>query len=307
MTVSLRSMRYFTTALARGSISQAAAELNVAASAVSAAIDQIEAQLQLQLVNRVRSKGITATASGRVMERKFARLLEEYDAVMQEGSELKQAMKGELRIGYYAPVAPAFLPAILTSLSGPDDNITLHFEECDNDRAQDGLLAGDFDAILFVSDFARPQVSFDLLIEAPAYCLAPADHPLARQQNVQLADLSRERLIVLNRPVAVDYYRRLFDGTGQNPTPFAYANSTEMVRSLVGAGYGCAVLNMIPTTDLSYGGHPLVALPITDPLPPLSLALGYDKSKPRRIVRHFAQQCRVYFRDGTGRQHIVAP
>ncbi|MEY8841973.1 LysR family transcriptional regulator, partial [Cribrihabitans sp. XS_ASV171] len=59
MTVSLRFMRYFNTALTHGSISQAAAELNVAASAVSAAIDRIEERFQLKLVNRYRSRGIT--------------------------------------------------------------------------------------------------------------------------------------------------------------------------------------------------------------------------------------------------------
>ena len=151
MTVSLKSLRYFVTALAHGNISRAAVELNVAASAVAAAIDQIEAHFQLKLVNRFRSRGITPTASGRSMERKFARLLEEYDAVLAEGSKLKQTMKGELRIGYYAPIAPAFLPEIMSDLIGPENQTTIFLEECDNDRAQTGLLAGEFDAILFVS------------------------------------------------------------------------------------------------------------------------------------------------------------
>ncbi|WP_137700110.1 LysR family transcriptional regulator [Marimonas lutisalis] len=307
MAVSIQSMRYFTTALAHGSISKAADELNVAASAVSAAIDRIEAHFQLTLVNRFRSRGITATASGRILERKFTHLLEEYAAVMAEGSDLQSALTGELRIGYYAPVAPVFLPDILAELAGAEGQVTLHLEACDNDRAQEGFLAGEFDAILFVSDAALPQVAFDVLIEAPAYCLTAPDHPLARQASVRLDDLADEAIIVLNRPIAVDYYRRLFRDAGHNPARIAYANSTEMVRSLVGAGLGCAVLNMLPATDVSYAGDPLVALPIGDDLPPLSLALGYDKSNPRRIVRHFVTRCRSYFSEGAGRRHIVAP
>jgi len=149
MSISLRSMRYLTTALRQQSISKAAQELSVAASAVSAAIDQIEDELQLKLVNRVRARGISATANGRVMERKFVHLLEEYEAVMAEGSDLRQAMTGVLRIGYYAPVAPAFLPAILAPLSELGSGITYHLAEDDNDRVQEGLLAGDYDAIIF--------------------------------------------------------------------------------------------------------------------------------------------------------------
>jgi DNA-binding transcriptional LysR family regulator len=305
MTVSLRAMRYFVTALTHGNISRASAELNVAASAVAAAIDQVEEQFQLKLVNRHRSRGITPTADGKVMMRKFAHLLEEFDAVLAEGSELKQALKGELRIGYYAPVAPAFLPEILSPFAEADGQTTLYLEECDNDRAQSGLLAGDFDAILFVSDAARPQVEFDILIKAPAYCLTAAKHRFARQSSIRLIDLAREPIIVLNRPIAVDYYRRLFAGAGQDPAILAYADSTEMVRSFVGAGHGCAVLNMLPATDLSYAGDRLVAVPIRDQLPPLTLSVGYSKSSPRRIVSHFVDCCRAYFRNGRGHRHIV--
>lgn len=307
MSISLQSMRYFSTAVSLGSISKAAEELNVAASAVSAAIDKIEAHFQLKLINRFRSRGITATASGKALHRKFSHLLEEYAALMSEGAELKQELQGELRIGYYAPVAPAFLPEVLTSLMRPDHQITLFLEECDNDRAQEGLLAGEFDAILFVSDAALPQITFDVLVEAPAYCLTAEQHPLARQQAVSLTDLAGERVIVLNRPTAIDYYQQLFDRVDQQPHTVTYANSTEMVRSLVGAGQGCAVLNMLPLTDVSYAGQQLAALPIRDALPPLSLALGYDKANPRRIVSHFADQCRSYFGGASGQRHIVMP
>lgn len=306
MTISIKAMRYFVRAVSHGSISRASDELNVAASAIAAAIDQIEAEFLLKLVTRHRSRGITATASGRKMAQKFARLLEDYEAVLAEGQDLKQALKGDVRIGYYAPVAPAFMPGLLASLSGPEHQVTFHLEECDNNRAQEGLLAGDFDLILFVSDGAIPPVTYDVLIEAPAYCLLSERHPLAQQSSLRLQDLTGEAFVILNRPVAVDYYRELFSKAGHNPSTVAYANSTEMVRSLVGAGVGCALLNMLPASDTSYAGHCLAAVPVADPLPPLSLALGYDKSNPRRIVRHIADACRSYFASADGQRHIVA-
>lgn len=307
MTISIRAMHYFNTALSHGSIAHAAEELNIAASAISTAIDKIEAEFQLNLVNRFRSKGIAATASGKIMQRKFARILEEFEAVMIEGSELKKALKGELKIGYYAPVAPAFLPSILKSLTGSEFLTDFHLDECDNNRAQEGYLAGDFDAILFVSDGALPQIEFDVLLEAPAYCLVSAQDPLSKKKAVELEELAERSLIVLNKPVAADYYRRILKQTESTSTPLIYSNSTEMVRSLVGAGHGVAVLNMTPLTATSYAGDQLVALPISDPLPPLTLALGYDKSRPRRIVSHFAEQCKRYFERFGAEAHIVTP
>ena len=293
MAISLKAMEYFTTALRHGSIFQAAAELNIAASAIGAAIDQVEAAFDLTLTIRQRSRGITANASGRQVAQKFERLLEDYAAVLTEGADLKQALSGTLRVGYYAPIAPAFLPAILASFIPDGHDITLHLDECDNNSAQDGLLNGTYDVVLFVSEDVRHAVDFDVLIAAPAYCLVPSGHSFAKQASVTMAQIASQPLVVLNRPVAAAYYQSLFDAN--DITVAAYANSTEMVRSLVGAGHGCAVLNMQPLTTQSYSGAKLVGVPISDPLPPLTLSIGYDKTRPRRLVQDFVDECRAHF------------
>lgn len=303
MVISLKAMKYFTTALRQGSISKAAAELNIAASAIGGAIDQVEAAFDLTLTIRQRSRGITANASGRQVAQKFERLLEDYAAVLAKGADLKQALSGTLRVGYYAPIAPAFLPQILASFIPDGYDITLHLDECDNDSAQDGLLNGTYDVVLFVSEDVRPAVDFDVLIEAPAYCLVPAGHSFAKQASVTVAQIASQPLVVLNRPVAAAYYQSLFDAN--DITVAAYANSTEMVRSLVGAEHGCAVLNMQPLTAQSYSGSTLVGVPISDPLPPLTLSIGYDKTRPRRLVQDFVDACRTHFAEAGPQRCLV--
>lgn len=295
MTITLKAMSYFTTAVRLGNIAKAAEVLNIAPSAVATAIDQVEAAFDLTLVTRQRSRGIQANASGRLVAQKLERLLEDYRATLAEGADLKQSLSGALRIGYYAPIAPAFLPRVLASLVPEGGDVTVHLEECDNDTAQDGLLNGTYDVILFVSEGARPSVHFDPLLEAPAYCLVPEGHPLADQPRVTMADIAREPLVVLNRPVAGAYYQSLFDAHTKGARVAAYASSTEMVRALVAEGQGCAVLNMKPLTDVTYSGGRVVTLPIADPVPPLTLAIGYDKSRPRRLVQQFVDTCRTHF------------
>lgn len=303
MAISLKAMEYFTTALRQGSISKAAAELNIAASAIGGAIDQVEAAFDLTLTIRQRSRGITANASGRQVAQKFERLLEDYAAVLAKGADLKQALSGTLRVGYYAPIAPAFLPQILASFIPDGHDITLHLDECDNDSAQDGLLNGTYDVVLFVSEDVRPAIDFDVLIEAPAYCLVPAGHSFAKQASVTVAQIASQPLVVLNRPVAAAYYQSLFDAN--DITVAAYANSTEMVRSLVGAEHGCAVLNMQPLTAQSYSGSTLVGVPISDPLPPLTLSIGYDKTRPRRLVQDFVDACHTHFAEAGPQRCLV--
>ncbi|MCF2870347.1 LysR substrate-binding domain-containing protein [Octadecabacter sp. G9-8] len=295
MALTLKAMTYFTTALRHGNIAKAAAELNIAASAISAAIDQVEAEFDLTLVTRQRARGIQANASGRAVARKCIRLLDDYQSLLSEGGELKQSLSGTLRIGYYAPIAPAFLPQIFDAFLPEGTNVTLELEECDNDQAQDGLMNGKYDAILFVAEDARPAIAYDPLIEAHPYCLLPVAHPLARQSVVSMADLAQEPLVVLNRPVAAAYYDGLFRTGARDAPVAAYATSTEMVRSLVAAGRGCAILNMCPRTSETYSGEKVVARPISDDLAPLTLAVGYDKTRPRRSVQDFVNACRSHF------------
>lgn len=295
MSISLKAMEYFTAVVRHGNIAKAAAELNIAASAVSTAVDQVEAAFDLDLLTRQRARGAQANASGLAVARKFERLLEEYRAVLAEGADLKQALSGDLRIGYYAPIAPGFLPKILRAFGPTATEMVLHLDECDNNTAQDGLLNGTYDVILFVSQDVRPAIQYQVLVQAPAYCLLPRAHPLAGQRTVSMADISAQPLVVLNRPVAAAYYRDLFDSRHFDVTIAGYANSTEMVRSLVGAGHGLAILNMQPLVSTTYGGDAVVARPISDPLPPLPLAIAYDPTRPRRLVQHFVNACHAHF------------
>ena len=303
--ISLKSMQYFSTAVSLGSISKAAEELNIAASAVSAAIDQVEARFELTLVSRQRSRGITANTNGRLLAQKFDRLLEDYQSILVEGAELKQSLGGVLRVGYYAPVAPAFLPDIFATFLPKGSDAVLHLRECDNDQAQEGLLNGDFDVILFVTEGVKASVDYDFLIEAPPYCLLPASHPLSRQDSVSLAQIAKEPLVVLDRPLVASYYQALFNDFGADVKITAYANATEMVRSLVSKGHGCAVLNMRPLTDEAYSGSGVVSRPISDSLRPLTLAVGYDRSRPRRIVQQFVDSCHAYFRNESSQRRVT--
>ena len=151
MRTSIKALNYFLRAAELGSISRAAEELNVVPSAISNAIDLVERDFQLQLVQRYPAKGIRPTAAGLAMMRKIRHMIEEYDTLFLEGGELRTALSGSITIGYYAPVAPAFMPAIVAPLVRDHPGVKVKLVEADNETAQTGLLNGEFDLILFVA------------------------------------------------------------------------------------------------------------------------------------------------------------
>ena len=293
--LSIKALRYFLVAAERGSIARAAEELHVAPSAVASAIESTEQEFQLKLVQRFPAKGINPTAAGMALMQKIRHLIEEYDTLFLEGTDLRMALSGSISVGYYAPVAPTFMPDIVGPLVRGNPDVRLSFVECDNEGAQSGLLNGTFDVILFVAENVRAGIEFEALLEAPPYVLTHRDHPLAQCESVTFEQLSGMPMVILDLPFTSEYYRGLLDAHAVAAPLVATASTTEMVRCLVGAGIGCSILNMRPATATSYAGDKLAAIPIRDAERPLRLVLGTLGGNPRRLVRAFSDACRAHF------------
>ena len=305
MRISLKALHYFMTAVDHGSIARAAEALNVVPSAVSAAIDQVEQGFALQLITRFPAKGIQPTTSGRILLSKVRHLLEEYETLLTAGADLRNALTGSLKVGYYAPVAPAFLPAIAAPLLAENPSVSLQFHECNNETAQAGLLDGTFDVILFVAENVRPGIAYDALLTVPPYLLMAAAHRLSDQSAIEPRDLEDEPLVLLDRPVVGEYYRGILEAVGVTPRIAATGTTHEMIRALVGAGAGCAILNMRPLTPVSYAGDSLISRPLLSKSRPLQLVLGRLEDNPRRLVRAFIERCRAYFLSDEARRLVV--
>lgn len=305
MAPSLRAMRYVQAALRKGSISAAAEAMHVAPSAIATALDQAEAAFGMVLVTRARSKGIFPTAAGRDVQRRIDDLLERYDAMLSDVSDLQSGLSGSLAIGYNAPIAPAFLPAISAQLLAAHPEVSLSFAEGDNTSVQKGLLDGQFDVILFVEELPNPQIETQPLIFAPTYCLCPADHGIAEQRTVLVSRIVQEPLILLDRPAARGYYLELLEQSGEEPRIVATANSTEMVRSLVATGIGLSLLNMRPRHVPSYAGGPVKCVPISEGTNGVTLSLGFASGPKRRLLQMFVDNCLEFFSGPEGAELIA--
>ncbi|MFY0661295.1 MAG: LysR family transcriptional regulator [Shimia sp.] len=295
MTLSLRAMRYVQAALKHCSITGAAEVTHVTPSAIAAALDQAEAVFGMALVTRARAKGIFPTAAGRDVGRRIDDLLERYDELLTSVSDLHSDISGNLRIGYNAPIAPAFLPHLAAQMQEANPGVTFTLTEGDNNSVQTGLIDGQFDVILFVEELPNLQIETRPLIYAPTYCLCPTDHLLAQHATVTVSQIVAERLILLDRPAARGYYLDLLEQNGGELHIVATANSTEMVRSLVASKVGISLLNMKPWDLPTYAGPDIRILPIQDHSCGVTLSLGFSPGPKRKLVQTFVESCVTFF------------
>ncbi len=295
MTLSLRAMRYVQAAMQHCSIAAAADDMHVAPSAISAALNQAEEAFGFALVTRARSKGIFPTVAGRTVLRGIDDLLERYDFFLAEVSDLQSGFTGSLRIGYNAPIAPAFLPDISAKLIAEHPEISLLFKEGDNDSVQQALLDGQVDAIIFVSELPNPQIEAMPLIYAPTYCLCASDHLFAQQEAVTIDQIVREPLILVDRPAAHGYYLDLINQSAHEPQIVATTNSTEMARSLVAASIGVTLLNMKPGDVGTYAGRDVCCIPIEGAKGGVTISVATAKGPRRELLQVFLNACITYF------------
>lgn len=295
MDTSLKALRYFMAAANSGSITEASKQMHVVPSAVLAAVNQVEEAFGLQLTVRHRSKGIAPTSTGKILMARIQHLLDEYEALLSHGAEMRTQLVGTLRVGYYAPVAPAFLPYIALDLLSDNPRVDIKFIECDTQRAQSGLLSGEFDVILCVAESGNLGVTYETLIEVPPYLLVPEQHAFASRTSISLSELNNEPMVLLDLPVISDYYSRVFEAAEVTPHVACTATTLEMVRSLVGMGIGCSLLHMRPSTQLTYAGQKVVEVPLDPATDPLKIVLGYLPDNPRRVVKYFTDSLRDLF------------
>lgn len=302
--ITLKALRYFMAAIREGSITEAAKVVNVVPSAVHTAINQVEAAFGLQLTIRSRSKGISLTATGQQMVAKIQSLLDEYESLMREGGDMRTQLTGTLRVGYYAPAAPAFMPKIVDQMLAGNDDVCVKFFECDNQSAQDGLVSGAYDVIVCVANAMRPGITYETLLEVPAYVLVPSSHPFAMCPSISMADLADQKLVLLDLPVVSEYYAARFDQAGIRPHIAATATSLEMVRSLVGNGVGCSLLHMVTATEMTYAGDKVIPVPLSPAVEPFKIVFGHLPDNPRRLVKMFVENLQAYF-EGSGAQKLT--
>ncbi|MFF0224041.1 LysR family transcriptional regulator [Streptomyces sp. NPDC004629] len=262
----LVQLRYFLVAAEHGSMTEASAELHIAQSAVSAAVYNLERDLQVQLFIRRRGRGLTLTPAGERLQQQARDLLARAREVEREARGNGETICGPVAVGCFVTLVPFYLPPLFSACTRRYPGIELDVVEAETDQLVHALAAGriDFALTYDLGLTTEPALRGETIARAPAYVIVSADHPLAGQGSVELAELSTEPLVLLDLPHSRDYFRSLVAATGTAPDVRYRTQSYETVRSLVARGLGFSVLNQRPTTGHTYGGGEIAELKLRD-------------------------------------------
>ncbi len=242
--VTLRQFRYFIAVAESGSVAAASRMLNIAQSALTKSLLELEGELGSSLFNRS-PRGMQLTPQGHrflVGARKVIGSVA--DALRVNGADVAPALAGVLTVGVTPLVAGYYLSELLSRFRRNHPAVEVFVTE-DTPRFLEHLLInGEVDVAIMVSNaLSEPQAMVaETLTRSPSRVWLSANHPLTAQDEVTLADCARHDQIVLEADRIDDVMRAVWARHGLKPRTILRTSSLEAVRSLVGAGAGIAVL-----------------------------------------------------------------
>jgi molybdate transport repressor ModE-like protein len=269
MNFTLRQVRYFVAVAESGSISGAARQLSVSQSAITEAVKELESDLGSDLLRRT-GRGVTLTHKGHQFLRHAGRIL---GAVADAGRTLAEDATpgGELHLGASSLVAGYVLADLLARFRRAFPSVLVEAVEDTAEYLEHLLVNGELDvAVMVVARLRESQALRVEVLEQSAYRLwLPLGHPLAGRETVSLADVAREKQIVLTVDEIQEAAAAFWRENGLRPEIAFRTRSVESVRSLVATGAGVAVLPDLIYRPWSLEGDRIEARPTVESLPPV--------------------------------------
>ena len=194
---------YVVTVSKCGSFTQAAEQLNITQSSLSAQIIKLENQFNLKLFVR-KPHHVTLTEAGKEFVKYAQQILVRFDCLEDLMVEYSKKRKGKIRIGVLSSVMNSIgLPKIIRDFINKNPEINISITEKFGNHLLKLLQAYEIDAaFLFITDpkdkSLIPNMNFDLLNQENLVAVISEEHPYSQETEVSLDILLKENIILVN-------------------------------------------------------------------------------------------------------------
>ncbi|MFT6675072.1 MAG: DNA-binding transcriptional LysR family regulator [Sulfitobacter sp.] len=260
--LTLRHYSYVVAIAEQGSLSGAAAVLNVSQPSLSNALDIIEDRLKMRLFLRGRGVVLSITPDGRHFVAKVTDLLKDAQRLEQAGQE--PLLQDRVTLGCFHDLAPFVLAPALSALRHAMPEVELHSALGSFETLAQDMIAGHIDLAITWDIGLDARFDKRPLGHLRPHAFLPERHRLAGRGDIALADLAGDRLILSDEGLSVQHMIRLCETAGFTPRIAEHAASVEVMRSLAAHGEGIGISYSVPPAGHSYDGRPLHSVAIRD-------------------------------------------
>lgn len=217
---------------------RAAERCHITQPSLSAQIQNIEATLGVQLVERSRS-GVAFTPVGRDVVERAQRVLEGIQGIVDYASGAQKGLVGTIRLGTKPTLGPYLLPHVVARLHRRYPDLNLYVREGSPHELSHDLSAGVHDVMLSQLPVVGAELVTRRLFREPLYLALAVDHPLAQRDEVGPRDLAGLHVLSLNPQYQLhDQIAGLCEEYGATLLRDYEGTSLDALRHMVGMGMG---------------------------------------------------------------------
>jgi DNA-binding transcriptional LysR family regulator len=241
--ITLKQFRYFIAVAETSSVAAAARMVNIAQSAITKSILELEDEVDAKLFERL-PKGMQLTPDGHRFLLSARKVLASVSDASSLLKSTPKGLSGRLTIGVSSLVAGYYLSEFVSRFRRSCPDVKIHLVEETPQFLEHLLINGEVDvAIMLTNMLAEPQaLAAETLTRSPIRVWMASNHPLTRLDEVTLEDCSAFDFVMLDADRIDDLLRSMWARRELTPKVLMRTSSLEGVRSLVGLGAGIAIL-----------------------------------------------------------------
>ena len=245
--MNINRLIYFMSVAKHLNFTKAAAEHNMAQTAMSRHIALLEETLEAQLFERD-SRGVRLTPVGSFLYQQLELFLERYHQLMAQVRDMGQGSIGELAIGigqYEHVLSEKIILEFRRRYPKVSITVSQHLYDELLYKFNNGLLDVVFAFTLSTVGVDMKTVMMRSLCPFIEYIVVQADHPLAGQTYASPADLAKEAFVTLSEekgPCSFEIFKEYTKRFGFQPARYIKANSLESQLLMVNLGLGISFL-----------------------------------------------------------------
>ena len=290
----LRHLRYFVAIGEEENYRRAAQRLNVAQTALSTQIQDLEAELGFKLFDRL-PRGVKLSAAGKLFLEDARRILREVSEAAGRAARVARGQSGTLRVGFTENASwRGVVPESLRRFRDCQPDAELQLTPATSLEQIDAIRSGRLDAG-FVFNMPKGDRELDHIPVATQHIelALPKEHELTKMKKIRLRDLIDASFVWFPRREAPAFYDRLmhecFRGGLKSPRIVQEALNEATILSLVSHGMGVGWVN-----GTARGRCPenVVIVSVIDLDMPLPLALVWRKDNTSPLLTNFIAEVR---------------
>jgi LysR family hydrogen peroxide-inducible transcriptional activator len=279
--ITLRQLKYLEALAEHRHFGRAAEACAVTQPALSMQIRELERYLGVELVER-RPGEVVLTDIGIEVMRRGGRVLSETRDLVDFARHYGRPLTGRLRLGVIPTIAPYLLPRILPAIQRRCPELRVELRESQTKVLLDELIRGALDVVMLALPIAESELQAMPLFDDPFLLAVPASDPHPECERVNVDDIDRERLILLEEGHCLRDQALAYCGNGGHGGAMGLgATSLATVMQMVANGYGVTLVPEV-AVDVEVRDERIKLLRLAPPQPGRTIGLVWRQTSPRK-------------------------